>query len=108
MKLTSKFKTESVTLDDRIIVLRELTAGELNEYRMGLVSIDKDGNTTINAKDANARLVFLCSSGDDKEQAFESIEVISKLPGRTVEAMFKVCSELNALDKEAEVRAGKA
>ena len=106
MKLSSKFQTESVTLDDRIIVLSELTGAERDRYEMSMLTF-VDGVPTVSRDNVKSSLIHISAKNGDGEPAFASVEAVAALPARTVNAMFDICCRLSGLDEDAEKRAGE-
>lgn len=98
-------RKEPFTLPNgKVVFVEEITAFEHERFQQDLARyrLSKGGDETLWDPEAKARLIIRCVTAGDSKPLFssEDIRAIAKMPVRVVEPLFRLCEQVNGLDRE--------
>lgn len=103
--MNSGFKKKTIDVDGTKFVIKEMTAGDAEEYQSSLYSVDGSGKVKYNTKDAQTKLVFLCLHDENEERVFTKdadLKLIKQMPSSLVNKIFDEATKINNLDPESQ------
>jgi hypothetical protein len=101
-------KKEPFTLPNgKRVFVEEITAFEHERFQQELAKYhrDKGGDDTPWDPEAKARLIIRCVTSGDSKPLFGHADLkgIASMPVRVIEPLFRLCQQVNGLDREAQV-----
>lgn len=99
-------RKEPFTLPNgKVVFVEEITAFEHERFQQELAKYhrDKSGDGQLWDPEAKARLIIRCVTLGDAKPLFasEDVRAIASMPVRVIEPLFRLCQEVNGLDREA-------
>ena len=99
-----KLKEQLVIIEDENIIVRELDAGQSNEYEHSLYTM-VNGKPVMKTENAEIKLIIMSCYDEDGNKLFDmkELEQIKKMPAWVIDKLYGVAKKINAPSKD-EVR----
>lgn len=99
-------KKEPFTLPSgKVVFVEEITAFEHERFQQELAKYRRDkGDDNLWDPEAKARLIVRCVTRGDSKPFFdkpEDVHAVAKMPVRLVEPLFRLCQQVNGLDRDS-------
>jgi hypothetical protein len=99
-----KLKEQLVIIEDEHIIVRELDAGQSNEYEHSLYTM-VGGKPVMKTENAEIKLIIISCYDEEGNKLFDmkELEQIKKMPAWIIDKLYGVAKKLNTPNKD-EVR----
>ena len=106
MLLDLKGRIVKVKIDKKDFYVKEMTAGQAEEYEASLYII-KGKNIEYNTKDAKSKLILITVCDEHGGLLFKKadLSLIKALPAHVVNKLFDKATEINSLDVDVQEEA---
>lgn len=96
-----KLKEQKVFIEDEVIIVRELTAGQASEYQNSLYTI-VNGQPIMKTEDAEFKLIILSCYDEEGNRLFDIKELaqIKQMPSWITDKLYKIAKKLSSPSKE--------
>lgn len=96
-----KLKEQKVFIEDEVIIVRELTAGEASKYQNSLYKI-VNNQPVFKTEDAEVKLIILTCYDEDGNKLFDmkELEQIKQMPAWITDKLYSIAKKLSTPSKE--------
>ena len=96
-----KLKEQKVIIEDQIIIVKELTAGESSRYQHSLYEMRKNA-PVMKTENAEIKLVIMSCYDEEGNKLFDikELEQIKQMPSWVIEKLYNMAKKLSSPDKD--------